>query len=371
MKKNVLIVADTYFPKIDGIMRFLMEIVPRIKNDVNITLLVPDYKKSWDDYDEIRLKLSRFIKLSGYAPMRVCFGNFKKIKKAVKDCDIVFLQGPALISYLALRYGRKYGKQVIQFIHLIMWELYTKNLPRWLRWCTGILKNMTVSGWYNKCHLLLVPYQELAEELTQLGVKTKKAIVQLGVDTAMFHPADKAEAKRDIDIHPDTIVIGYVGRISKEKNVPALLKAFNRLKIPNIKLLVVGAGNKEITTALQKARNVILPGFKKNVVPYLQAMDIFVMPSLTETTSLATLEAMACGVPVVTTRVGFLSTYVKRDYNGLLVPKGNALNLVLQLRKLLGNEKLRERMSHNARGTALGFSWDSTANKIREVLLKE
>lgn len=60
----------------------------------------------------------------------------------------------------------------------------------------------------------------------------------------------------------------------------------------------------------KKNEDVILTGSTRNVLKYLQAMDLFVLPSLTETSSLATMEAMACGLPVVVTKVGYLKYYI-------------------------------------------------------------
>jgi len=100
-------------------------------------------------------------------------------------------------------------------------------------------------------------------------------------------------------------------------------------------------------------------------------MDIFVMPSLTETTSLAILEAMGCGIPVITTKVGFPKEYIVKNHNGLLFPRGNQYNLKIQLKKLLDNPKLRKTLSHHARTTAKSFSWDKTAEKIKGIIEKK
>ncbi len=370
MKKKILIVADTYFPKIDGIMRFLQEIVPRINDDFDITLLVPNFGKSWNEHNEIKLKVSNLIKLSGYQSMSLSPANVIKIKKAVKEADVVFVQGPALISAFSIYLAKKYHKTVIYYIHLILWELYEKNLPKMLRIIASPMLKRFTTSWYNKCNLLIVPYKSLIQELNDLGVTTKKEVVRLGVDTHVFHPPkDKSEAKQMLGIDPSYTVIGYVGRISKEKNISVLLEAAKRLQ-PQFKimLLVVGSGTKGEMRKFLKSKNTMLPGFQNNIAPYYQAMDIFVMPSFTETTSLATLEAMSCGVPVITTKVGFLKEYVIRGYNGLLFPRNNAYALTLLLKKLLMKKKLRQKMGANARKIATAFSWDKTAHRIKEIL---
>jgi glycosyltransferase involved in cell wall biosynthesis len=368
--KKLLIVADTYFPRVDGIMRFLLEVIPRIANSFDITLLVPYFGTSWS-YNEVKIKPSKIIKLSGYQSMRLSLGNIKRIKRAVKDSDSVFIQGPALISIFALHYAKKYNKSVSWYTHLIMWELYDKNLPRILRWLVvPILRKLTIR-WYNNCDTIVVPYKNLINQLTELGINSNKVVAQLGVDIETLKPRDKAEAKKALGIDPSYHVIGYVGRISAEKNVKVLVDAFKSLQGKHkIILLAVGSGTKQSMKLFEDTRNVVLPGFVRDVENYYAAMDIFVMPSLTETTSLATLEAMASGVPVITTKVGFLKEYVIRNHNGLLFPKGNVYTLILQLRKLITRPILREQMSKNARATALKFSWDKTAERIKDILEK-
>jgi glycosyltransferase involved in cell wall biosynthesis len=101
-------------------------------------------------------------------------------------------------------------------------------------------------------------------------------------------------------------------------------------------------------------------------------MDIFVMPSLTETTSLATLEAMASGIPIVSTKLGFMQHYIVKNYNGLFFPRNSPSMLAVQIRKLLEDDHLREKLGKNARKTvAYSFSWERSINRIKRILQKE
>jgi len=113
-----------------------------------------------------------------------------------------------------------------------------------------------------------------------------------------------------------------------------------------------------------------ITGFVDNVVPYLQAMDIFVMPSLTETTSLSTIEAMSCGLPVIATRVGDIKNYIIPKKNGLFMGKSNHYILKKKLERLLDDKYLRSTLGHNARETVVRkFSWRDTISNIRKAFL--
>ncbi len=80
-------------------------------------------------------------------------------------------------------------------------------------------------------------------------------------------------------------------------------------------------------------------------------MDCYVLPSLTETTSLSTLEAMSCGLAVFATRVGYIKNYIKEGENGYLFPKKNAYLLSKKLELVAKDEKLRARLGKKARET--------------------
>jgi len=101
------------------------------------------------------------------------------------------------------------------------------------------------------------------------------------------------------------------------------------------------------------------------VLQYLQAMDIYVLPSHTETTSLTTLEAMSVGLPVVVTRVGYIRHYVQHEKNGLFFERGNAEDLAKQLELLMGRPMLMQKLGRAGRETVVKeFSWQRTADGL-------
>ena len=110
-------------------------------------------------------------------------------------------------------------------------------------------------------------------------------------------------------------------------------------------------------------------GEKDDVVPYLQAMDIFVLPSLVETTSLATLEAMACEAVPITTPVGYVKEYVREKVNGLQFPFRNSTVLALKIKWLLKENFVRKQLGKAARLTIQrNFNFDKTKDEINTIL---
>ena len=111
-----------------------------------------------------------------------------------------------------------------------------------------------------------------------------------------------------------------------------------------------------------------MTGFVENVVPYLQATDIFVNPSITETTSLATLEAMKCGIPAITRKVGAPGEYIKNGYNGYHF--NNITDLKEKLTRLIENKKLRQQLGQNAQTTANKYNWEKTTQNLIRIFEK-
>ncbi len=373
-KPKLLLVADTFYPKVDGTLKFMEEFIKRAYNDFHISLLVPklDNKKHKTKHlDKITyIKPYKKISLSGYPSMKFSFNNFKRIKTAIKEAEIVFVQGPALLSFISMYYAHKYEKKVISYTHVLSWEVLAKFVPLPL-FLYSLARKINLF-FFNYCDKILVPYHDLKDELKKNGIKVPMVVTKLGVDIKRFFPSkDKKESKKKIGIKSEKKVIGYVGRISKEKNVQIILDAFNKLEDKdNLQLLLVGDGPKDQVKEFKKLNNCILTGFVNNVEKYLKAMDIFIMPSSTETTSLATLEAMSTGLGVIASKVGFIKNYLIKDYNGIFFSKNSSTMLAMKIEKLLANPELVEKLGNNARKTiAYSFSWERSINKIKRNLL--
>lgn len=356
-------------------MKFMEEFIKRSTDEFEISLLVPDFgiKTKIPGVKEITfINPSKIIKVSGYPNIKLSFKNRKKIITAIQNADTVFIQGPALISYLSIYYSSKFEKRTIFYVHTIAWELFAKFFPKIFNWFFfNLIKHLSVMM-YNRCETIIVPYHELQTELKAANVTAHTTVAKLGVDILRFSPTtEKRLYKEKLGIDPKKFVIVYVGRISKEKNVPVLINACKKLSIEKpFHLLLVGDGPKDQITQCQSHHSCSVTGFVDNVPDYLKAMDLFVMPSSTETTSLATLEAMATGLPVIASKVGFIKNYIVKDYNGIFFAKESSAMLTTKIEKVMRDYKFREQLGINARKTiAYSFSWERSISKIKKVLL--
>jgi glycosyltransferase involved in cell wall biosynthesis len=363
MKRKLLIATDNFVPRYDGIARFLREVMPVLTELFDVTVVCPNYGPvDMPTIRVVQIPLSKW-RIGDYQLPKF---HFSEIRKLVSEHDVVFCQGVGPIGYAAIRAAHR-RKKLVLFTHSIDWELVPKALgDSALRHIAPDIAKWMVRRQYNKCDLLLVPSESTSEVLHWNKIDTKQEIVNLGVNTKEFVPAkDKAAAKVRLGLPKDRLVIGYHGRLAPEKDLKTLLRGFLRIK--NATLLVVGTGIPELERAFER-ENIVLVGGRDNVVPYLQAMDIYVLTSLTETTSLSVLEAMSCGLPVISTPVGYVNDYIRNGENGILIPKQNPYALAKELDKLLASELQREKMGLAARKTVeKDFTWDKTRKRIKEI----
>ena len=199
-----------------------------------------------------------------------------------------------------------------------------------------------------------------------------------GVDLDEFQPApaDSAGSARPGPISASGPVIGAVCAIRPEKDLGTLLRAFDSLagSNPTLRLVIVGHGPSSeqvqvLAAQLQNSARVHIERGVGRVTDWLHALDIFVLPSLSEGFSNSLLEAMACGCAVVASSVGGNPEIVGVDQTrGLLFPARDASALEQALRTLLDDHKLRSSLA--AAGTAFvrnTFSLDASARRMQDI----
>jgi glycosyltransferase involved in cell wall biosynthesis len=204
--------------------------------------------------------------------------------------------------------------------------------------------------------------ERLRQELIDtLGVPAEaSASIATGIDTQRFSPGDKAGARQMLGLPDDLPWIGIVATLRSWKGHRFLLEALKALDETHpARLAIVGDGPQrkaleERVRELDLTERVVFTGNQKDVAPWLQAMDIFALPSYAnEGVSQAVMQAMAAGLPIVTTAVGSMTDVIHDRQTGLIVPPQDALRLGDALRRLLTDAPLAERLGTAARDYAL------------------
>jgi sugar transferase (PEP-CTERM/EpsH1 system associated) len=205
-------------------------------------------------------------------------------------------------------------------------------------------------------------------------------VIYNGVDTQRYSPnsESRSRVRKELGISDDCFVVGSVGRIVPIKDYPAFLQAAERLlhRGMNLHILLVGKGpelesiERQVRNSPLLARSVTLTGASDRVPEILNAMDVFVLPSLGEGMSNTLLEAMACGLPVVASRAGGNPEVVEDRKSGWLFAPGDSDELADQLEHLAASLETRRQLGENARERAVQlFSLDGMMQRYRSLYL--
>jgi glycosyltransferase involved in cell wall biosynthesis len=256
--------------------------------------------------------------------------------------------------------------------------------------CHGFIsneKNLRVYTWLDKfslrfCKKIIAVSEEIKSDLVRSGIaESSIVVIQNAVQNSYhvgFYENERLRRRQLLQIGKDEFVIGYVGRLSEEKGVRYLIEAGLILKGKGIpfRIIVVGDGpERKVLEDLAKGKDlgerIIFVGFQGDAENWMTAMDVFVLPSLTEGTPMALLEAMACGIPVVASSVGGVPRVVVSGNNGILVAPRKSEEIADAVKGLYETEGLRETLAEEAKRTIRSeFYIDGWVRKIEAEYLQ-
>lgn len=187
--------------------------------------------------------------------------------------------------------------------------------------------------------------------------------VYAGVDVEEFTPAKKSAT--------DDFVVLFVGRLDDGKGVPDLIEAVKNVEV---QLRIVGDGNRRREFEAFARQHLETDSYEfVGEVPHneihseYQMADLFCLPSYHESFGIVVLEALSCGLPVVTTNLDAIAEYAENGENALLFEPGDVSALEESIRRLLDSEDLRDHLSQSGRETALRYSWLTQTEKMTNV----
>jgi glycosyltransferase involved in cell wall biosynthesis len=211
-----------------------------------------------------------------------------------------------------------------------------------------------VSEEATRVDLFFSPSAYVTASLQKWGIDAEKIReVPFGVDTDIFRPvADKPQVP---------LRFAFVGAVNERKGVPTLLRVWRRLQLPQAELHLYGTVKPEVASLLSARVGVHAHG-RTSVADKLPHNHVFVFPSTREGSSKAVYEALACGLPVVTTPNA--GSVVRHEVDGLIVPPDDEDALAEALKRLYEEHSLRRAMAHRARMRAEEYPWERYATTV-------
>lgn len=245
----------------------------------------------------------------------------------------------------------------------------------------GKLEQQRVAWRLKHISHVLAPSDELVEATKTVGYSGPVHFIPNGVDTDRFCPG-VAKHRDWWGVAPDEVAVLLARRLVEKNGVAIFADAVTRLKSTNCQIIFAGDGpeRSRVERILKEGgrfdRSVFLENVPNTEMPDIyRSADISVLPSLMEATSITGLESMACGLPLVGTRVGGIPTLIKDGLTGLLVEPRNPGQLAEAIDRLIVDSADRYVMGNHARERAIAeFSWEriaeQTVNTYDRVQLK-
>jgi glycosyltransferase involved in cell wall biosynthesis len=203
-------------------------------------------------------------------------------------------------------------------------------------------------------------------------------VIHTGIDLDQFVPgADRAAARSELGLRPDSLAIGTLSRLDEDrKGIPEFIRMSAAIagRMPEAEFVIAGDGwqraeLERLARDLGIAERVRFTGWRADRARILAALDVFVMPSLFEGGPTTVLEAMAMGLPVVSTNVGMVPEVVADGETGCIVPPGDVAALTTSVAELAARPDERARLGQSARKAALArFSTDRMVDGYEAVL---
>jgi len=216
-------------------------------------------------------------------------------------------------------------------------------------------------------HIIAVSSEVRNVLISQLHAEPAKiSIISCGVDTSVFSPIDKIDVRRKLKIDEGEKVVLFIGQLRYGKGVDIISECARRM--PDVTFLLIGTGPLRINT--KNCRSVgIYPNIQ--IPTWINAADIFILPSRSEGTPVVLLEALSCGIPVVASKVGGIPDVVREGETGYLVEPEDVDMFEKRLRELLENPEKRRKMGQQGRKDMIeNYDSRKIANRIKMIYEK-
>lgn len=371
---RVALVTETFAPEVNGVAMTLGRMVEGLrKRGHSVQLIRPRQTKADAPAHEPSLEqvLVPSLPIPRYPGLRFGLPNGRHLRRLWKSNrpHIVHVATEGPLGWAALNTARRLGIPVSSTFHT-NFDAYSRYYGiGWLR--GGITRYLR--HFHNRTVTTLVPTRQQADSLDADGF-LNVGVLSRGVDTQLFSPARRSETLRARwGVNDDDLVVAYVGRIAREKNLGLLIRAFDaiRQRVPNARLLFVGDGPATAELKRRKDRShYIFAGMRhgEDLAQHYASADLFVFPSLTETFGNVTTEALASGLAVVAFDYGAAGELIVDGENGRLAQRGDEDAFISAAVQLAVETGRRNTLRRVAAASVSHLDWDCIHDHFEAVL---
>ncbi|MEU8250411.1 glycosyltransferase [Nonomuraea sp. NPDC048916] len=376
--RRVLISTDTYPPDVNGAAYFTHRLATGLAergNEVHVICQSAEGPATAEVADGVIVHRLRSAPLLVHPTMRVTVPTRLDRLMAAIAPDVLHTQGHFVVGRAAIAAARRSGVPVVATNHFMPDNLFQfGHIPGRLRERAGRLAWRDFGRVFNRADRVTTPTPLAARLLADQGFTREVEPISCGIDLARFRPhaEPKAWARKLLGL-PDRPTVLFVGRLDEEKRLGELLRALPHvLNSTDAQVAIVGRGSQRaelerLAKRIGVGERVSFLGFvpDENMPQAFAAADVFAMPGVAELQSIATLEAMASGLPVVAADAMALPHLV--DGNGYLFEPGDVMGLAGHLSAILTDDELRARLGRASRELALRHDHQTSLARFERI----
>ncbi len=385
---RVLTAGQTYYPERNGQAVFTVNLAEGLAaRGHQVMVMTPGYspRSSLQERNRVLIGWVASIPLPFYSEVRWTPWPWPTVEALVAYFrpDVVHIQDHYPLARAVVGVAQKMGIPLLGTNHFLP-ENLMRNFPgpfRYSRWVERILW-ATMLDLYNRFDLVTTPTETAAAILRQQNIRVPVRAVSCGVNIHRFRPdlsLDRAAVRRRYGLSAEKAVFLYVGRIDREKRVDVIVRAMYLLGRDDVEFAVGGKGLhvkelRGLVRRLHLEERVKFLGYVpgEDLPAVLNSADVFVMPSEAELQSIATLEAMATGKPVLLANARALPELVEPGVNGYLFRPGDPEDAARHINRLLEERHRWPEMGAASRRIAESHSlermWETYEGIYAELL---
>ena len=364
--RRIALFSGNYNYVMDGPVRALNKLVAYLEaRGIEVLVFAPTAKKAAFAHSGTLVSVPS-VALPGRGEYRVALGMPKSIRKKLEDFnpDMVHLAAPDWLGHAALSWAEENSVPAVSSFHT-RFDTY----PRYYH-MAWLEKHVTafMRRFYYRCEQIYVPSPCMAQVLAGQDMSPNIGIWSRGVQADLFNPEQRSESWRaEKGIREDEVVIAFVGRLVLEKGLGIFADTLDLLtaKGHKVKALIVGDGPER---ARFEARlpDAVFTGYLngQDLARAYASADVFFNASITETFGNVTLEAMACGLPLVCADATGSRSLVDQGMNGYLAKSVTAEAFAEELEKIILKPELRDAMSKASLLSSKAYTWDAVLGRL-------
>ncbi|MFH1420417.1 MAG: glycosyltransferase [Candidatus Aenigmatarchaeota archaeon] len=313
--------TDTYHPQVNGVVTSIDSFADELRKLGHSVVIFAPSSPDFKEINEfvVTMKSLGFRPYPGYRvaiPTELVGYNFS-------DFDIIHVHTPATMGVVGTIIARKNKKPLVMTYHTHLLE-YSHYLSERFPLVTKKMLKSYVKLFFNKASVVISPSDEIKKELHRMGIKRPIDVVPTGVDFKKIR-SSKPSLRKKYKLPLKDRIILHVGRVTKEKNIEAILEAMKLLDNEKIMLVITSDGpyKKDMearVASMALSGKVVFTGFlsKEALQEYYKLSDVFVMASRTETQGIVLVEAVAHELPVVVMEAPVIADFVRKNHVGLV-----------------------------------------------------